>query len=76
MLTYVAMFLLLSASSALGTQEIICSNSICLPADYNKMDLPGEKRPIQIDTQFHLQVGVGHFLSMTTIFERFPDIFR
>ena len=50
---YVGM-LLLSASSASGIQEIICSNSICLPVDYNKMDLPG-KRPIQIDTQIHLK---------------------
>ena len=52
MLIYVAILLLL-ASTALGNQGIICSNGICLPADYNKMDLPGIQ-PIQIDTQITL----------------------
>ena len=31
-----------------------CSSGICLPADYNKMDLPGGK-PIHIDTQMFLK---------------------
>ena len=52
MLMYVAI-LFLSVSTALGDQGIICSNGICLPADYNKMDLPGIQ-PIQIDTQLNL----------------------
>ena len=30
-----------------------CSGGICLSADYNKMDLPGEK-PINIDAQMFL----------------------
>ena len=37
----------LLAPGAFGTT---CSSGICLPVDYNKMDLPGEK-PIHIDTQ-------------------------
>ena len=36
-----------------GTFGFTCSGGICLPADYNKMDLPGEK-PIHIDTQMFL----------------------
>ena len=52
MLMYLAI-LSLSVSTALGDQGIICSNGICLPADYNKMDLPGIQ-PIQIDTQLNL----------------------
>ena len=30
-----------------------CSSGVCLPENYNKMDLPGLK-PIQIDTQILL----------------------
>ena len=30
-----------------------CSSGVCLPKDYNKMDLPGMK-PIHIDTQILL----------------------
>ena len=44
---------LLSAPVALGDQGMTCSSGICLPADYNKMDLPGMK-PIHIDTQIFL----------------------
>ena len=44
---------LLSAPVALGDQGMTCSSGICLPADYNKMDLPGMK-PIHIDTQMFL----------------------
>ena len=43
---------LLSAAIALGEQSV-CSSGVCLPGDYNKMDLPGEK-PIYIDTQLIL----------------------
>ena len=44
---------LLSAPVALGDQGMTCSSGICLPADYNKMDLPGMK-PLHIDTQMFL----------------------
>ena len=45
-----AICIALLSPSAFGAT---CSGGICLPADYNKMDLPGEK-PINIDTQMSL----------------------
>ena len=40
-------------AQSLGDQGVTCSSGVCLPADYNKMDLPGLK-PIHIDTQMLL----------------------
>ena len=45
-----AICIALLSPSAFGAT---CSGGICLPADYNKMDLPGEK-PINIDAQMFL----------------------
>ena len=45
-----AICIALLSPSAFGAT---CSGGICLPADYNTMDLPGEK-PINIDTQMFL----------------------
>ena len=30
-----------------------CSSGICLPGDYNKMNLPG-KKPLRVDAQMYL----------------------
>ena len=49
----ILVILLLATSAALGNQGIICSSGVCLPDNYNKMDLPG-KRPIVIDTEILL----------------------
>ena len=38
----------------LGKQEVTCSSGVCLPASYNKMDMPPGVKPIHIDTQMLL----------------------
>ena len=53
MLMHLITFILSAPPGALGDRRIRCSNGICLPDDYNKMDLPGIK-PIHIDTQIFL----------------------
>ena len=51
--TYLGALIFSAFGGALGDQGVQCSSGVCLPADYNKMDLPGLK-PIHIDTQMLL----------------------
>ena len=53
MLVYLVTFFMSAPPGALGNRRMPCSSGICLPDDYNKMDLPGIK-PIHIDTQIFL----------------------
>ena len=53
MATYLGALIFSVFGKALGDQGVTCSSGVCLPADYNKMDLPGFK-PIHIDTQMLL----------------------
>ena len=49
----VVFFTLSASGGVLGDQGVSCSSGVCLPSDYNKMDMPGIK-PIHIDTQMLL----------------------
>ena len=53
MICSVVVLIFLASGGVLGDQGVSCSSGVCLPSDYNKMDMPGIK-PIHIDTQMLL----------------------
>ena len=53
MICSVVVLIFLASGGTLGDQGVSCSSGVCLPSDYNKMDMPGSK-PIHIDTQMLL----------------------
>ena len=50
---YSVVLIFLASGGVLGNQGVSCSSGVCLPSNYNKMDMPGIK-PIHIDTQMLL----------------------
>ena len=49
----VVFFTFSASGGVFGDRGVSCSSGVCLPSDYNKMDMPGIK-PIHIDTQMLL----------------------
>ena len=53
-LSFLATYLFILPSMVRGEEGVMtCSGGICLPGDYNKMNLPG-KKPLYIDAQMYL----------------------
>ena len=53
-LSFLATYLFILPSMVRGEEGVMtCSSGICLPGDYNKMNLPG-KKPLRVDAQMYL----------------------
>ena len=68
-------FVFMAPGGALGEQGVTCSSGVCLPAGYNKMDMPPGVKPIHIDTQMLLmeiyEVGETDFTIHVNMFMTF-----